>query len=158
LIVFDFPKEIKEPLFSEIAAPATQNNNINSDLPIINRESFRSILSEDKQDVKAIGPKAVDFFTLLGEQEVDFRHCVLNGNNFRINVNCYLGSSVLDLRNENLDGKNIDIFVNNIFGEIKIYIPPGGIVHQNLQITLGNFSIKDKRKSWLKRILGIVNK
>jgi len=156
MVVFDFPAEIKNKLFPKEAA-AVQETQL-SNLPSMqSNDNYRVIFGEDKRQVPQIGAQAINFLSILSSQMVDLRKSVLQGNRFKIYVECLLGKTVIDLRNEDLSGKEIDIWIGGGLGEIEILVPQGGTIKKEAQFFGGNFTMKDKRKSWLNRLMGKQN-
>ncbi|PIY09638.1 MAG: hypothetical protein COZ18_07615 [Flexibacter sp. CG_4_10_14_3_um_filter_32_15] len=167
LVVFDFPKEIKNQLFptsittqksdfppaafSSSTKPITCSNS-DALSNLFPARSSKAIFTTDKELVSVLTEKSVHFQAVFGTQKVDFRNCRFEGNRFRIDVDSVFSNTTLDLRNQDLAGKHVDIFIKGALNEIKIYIPRGGVVHKNTQVILGEYSIKDKRKGFLGQI------
>lgn len=170
VIVFDFPKEIKDKLFPNSTQnlakqksdfpPAAFSSSTNptttrsrSDLAnLFPAKSVKAIFTTDKELVPVLTEQPIHFQAIFGTQKIDFRNCRFEGKRFRIDVDSILSTTVLDLRNQDLRGKHIDIFIKGVLNEIKIYIPHGGIVQKDTQLILGEYSIKDKRKGFLGQI------
>lgn len=167
VIVFDFPREIKDKLFpnknitkqkkdfppaafSSSTKPTTQSN---SDLAnLFPARSSKAIFTNEKELIPILTEKSVHFQAVFGTQKIDFRNCQFEGNRFRIDIDSVFAETTLDLRNQDLAGKHIDIFLKGALNEIKIYIPRGGVVQKNTTLVLGDYSIKDKRKGFLGQI------
>ena len=154
--LYDFPKEIKESIFSEnVPAKKSTESEIPAFVPNPDtRDVYKTILSEKKSEILRIEGNSVRFTSLLAEQDVDLRKCDFNGERLRFDISCVLGSTIIDLRNENLEGKHIDIYIDATFGSVKIFIPSGGYVNNALNTYLGDFSMRNKGKSWLNKVLG----
>lgn len=169
VIIFDFPKEIKNQLFPNSNKNlATQKSDFppaafsssthsttrsGSDLSnLFPARSVKAIFTTDKELVPVLTEQSVHFQAIFGTQKIDFRNCRFEGNRFRIDVDSILSTTVLDLRNQDLAGKHIDIFIKGVLNEIKIYIPNGGTVQKNTNLILGEYSMKDKRKGFLGQI------
>lgn len=169
VIVFDFPKEIKDKLF-----PTSSKNlaNQKSDFPpaafstspnsstslrselsnLFPAKSSKAIFTTDKELVGILTEKPVHFQAVFGTQKIDFRNCRFEGKRFRIDVDSILSTTVLDLRNQDLAGKHIDIFIKGVLNEIKIYIPTGGTVQKNTNLIMGEYSIKDKKNGFMNQV------
>lgn len=169
LVVFDFPKEIKNQLFpnsnknlatqksdfppAAFSSSTTSTTRSRSDLEnLFPSQSLKAIFTTDKELIPVLTEKSVHFQAVFGTQKIDFRNCRFEGKRFRIDVDSVFSTTVIDLRNQNLAGKHIDIFLKGALNEIKIYIPRGGVVHKNTQVILGEYSIKDKRKGFLGQV------
>ncbi|AFM04351.1 protein of unknown function (DUF1707)/predicted membrane protein (DUF2154) [Bernardetia litoralis DSM 6794] len=166
VIVFDFPREIKDKLFP--TSIVTQKSDFppaafsSSTKPITNSRSdltnffpsrsLKAIFTTDKELVPILTEKSIHFQAVFGTQKVDFRNCRFEGNRFRIDVDSIFAETTLDLRNQDLAGKHIDIFIKGVFNEIKIYIPTGGIVQKNTNLIFGDYSIKDKKNGFMNQI------
>ena len=48
--------------------------------------------------------------------------------------------------------------MSGALGNIKIFLPRGVTINRNVQMMGGNFRIKDKQRSWIKRLTGKSNK
>jgi len=152
VIVFDFPAEIKHTLFpKELVAQAPQPTHL---LPAQGNETYRVFFGEDKRQVPQLGNQPLGFMAIFSSQKLDFRQSQLQGNQFKMHVECILGETVVDLRNEDLTGKHFDIWVGGGLGTIKILVPRGGVIKNEAQFIGGEFNLKDKRKSWLNRLTG----
>ncbi len=167
VIVFDFPKEIKDKLF-----PTSNRNlaNQKSDFPpaafatnsstslrselsnLFPAKSTKAIFTTDKELVGVLTEKPLHFQAVFGTQKVDFRNARFEGKRFRIDVDSIFSTTVLDLRNQDLAGKHIDIFIKGVLNEIKIYIPAGGTVQKNTNLILGEYSIKDKKNGFMSQV------
>ena len=170
LVVFDFPKDIKNTLFppsrenitkqtsdfppAAFSSSMRTKNQYDANLSKRNfpSQTLRAIFTTENQHIPVLGEETVGFQTVFGTQKIDFRNCRFQGNRFRIDVESIFSNTTLDLRNEELAGKHIDIFVRGALNEIKIYIPRGGMVQKNTHLILGEYSIKDKRKGFLGQI------
>ncbi|TAH20149.1 MAG: DUF1707 and DUF2154 domain-containing protein [Cytophagales bacterium] len=153
MTVFDFPAKIKNQLFPKDATTvqATQSSHLPS---VRSNDNYRVVFGQDRRQISQIGAEAINFLSVMSSQIVDFRKSQLQGNQFKIYVECLLGKTVIDLRNEDLSGKEIDIWIGGGLGEIEILVPQGGNIRQEAQFFGGNFTTKDKRKSWLNRLMG----
>ena len=168
VIVFDFPREIKDKLFPNATNNITKQK---SDFPpaafssstnptrsrselasLFPAKSLKAIFTTDKELVPVLTEQSIHFQAVFGTQKVDFRNCRFEGKRFRIDVDSVFSTTVLDFRNQDLAGKHIDIFIKGALNEVKIYIPRGGIVQKDTQVILGEYSIKDKRKGFLGQI------
>jgi hypothetical protein len=169
LVVFDFPREIKDKLFPTSsqnlqkqssdfppAAFSTSSkplSSLGSELSnLFPSRSIKAIFTTDKELVPVLTEKPVHFQAVFGTQKVDFRNCRFEGNRFRIDVDSILSTTVLDLRNQDLAGKHIDIFIKGVLNEIKIYIPHGGTVQKNTNLIMGEYSIKDKKNGFMSQV------
>ncbi len=169
VIIFDFPKEIKNKLFpissKDIAnqktdfppaAFSTSSNEMTTPKSGLSNlfpsKSIKAIFTTDKELIPVLSEKSIHFQAIFGTQKIDFRNCRFEGNHFRIDVDSILSTTVLDLRNQDLAGKHIDIFIKGTLNEIKIYIPRGGVVQKNTNLIMGEYSMKDKRKGFLGQI------
>lgn len=161
VVLFDFPSGIKIKLFpknitkqeNDFPPAAFSKTNFSRSVQHTEKDHFNAILGENKQLIQNLDQRhAVNFLTVMGSQKIDFRRSQFVGSQFRIDVTCTLGETVLDLRNQNLHGKHIDIFITGGLSEVKILIPRGGHIQKNAQMVLGEFSVKDKRKSFVGRI------
>lgn len=169
LVVFDFPKEIKNQLFpnssknlatqksdfppaafSSSSNPATRLGSELSNL--FPARSVKAIFTTEKELVPVLTEKSVHFQAVFGTQKIDFRNCRFEGKRFRIDVDSILSTTVLDLRSQDLAGKHIDIFIKGALNEIKIYIPAGGTVQKNTNLILGEYSIKDKKNGFMSQV------
>jgi len=150
LVLYDFPKNIKEELFEE-ATP--KNSPIASNPhPLVPTETvFRSILSGDDREVAHIGT-SISFSAILGEQKVNLRKSSFSASQIHLDASSYLGSVILDLRNEQLEGKHFDIYIDNILGSIKILIPAACRINNQLTSVMGEFVVKNKKKSWFQSL------
>lgn len=154
MTVFDFPAEIRNQLFPKEILNIQTTQSPSQQLSVQSNDNYRVIFGEDKRQVPQIGASAINFLSVMSSQIVDFRKSQLQGNRFKIYVECLLGKTVIDLRNEDLSGKEIDIWIGGGLGEIEIFVPKGGNIKKEAQFLGGNFTMKDKRKSWLKRLIG----
>jgi hypothetical protein len=148
LVLYDFPKNIKDKIFEE---NTPKNSPIAPNLsPILPTETvFRSILSGDNSEIAHIGD-SISFSAILGEQKANLRKSSFSASQIHLDALSYLGSITLDLRNEDLEGKHFDIYVDNILGSIKILIPAACRIDNQLNNVMGDFSIKNTKKSWFK--------
>lgn len=154
-VVFDFPAEIKNKLFTKDNAIQGVKPSESANLPLVStNDTYRAIMGEDKRQIAQLGESTVNFFALMSSQTVDFRRCQLQGNRFKLHVECLLSNTVIDLRNEDLAGKHIEIWIGGGLGDIKILIPKGGAIQREAQLFGGSFTTKDKRKSWLNKLTG----
>jgi hypothetical protein len=161
-VLYDFPKKIKEEIFDDIPSTAinesnlreTSNNlsNFSGNMPT-ESERYTAFFSEKRQDI-AFMNNVLAFQSFMSEHNVDMRKCIIRGDELFFNISCHAGSMTLDLRNENLDGKKINIKVDCIFGQIKVYVPAGGKIVNNASMILGDFSLRNKKKSWLNKLIG----
>lgn len=169
VIVFDFPREIKDKLFptknistqktdfppaafSSSTKPTTRSNSDLANLfPV---KISKAIFTNEKELIPVLTEQSVHFQAVFGTQKIDFRSCCFEGQRFRIDVDSIFSNTTLDFRNQDLAGKHIDIFIKGALNEIKIYIPRGGSVQKNANLIMGEYSMKDKRKGFL----GQVNK
>ncbi len=156
MTVFDFPAEIKNKLFPQNSAiQEVKSSGLANHLPSEQgTDVYRAIMNEDKRQISQLGALTMNFLAVMSSQTIDFRKSQLEGNRFKLHVECLLGKTVIDLRNEDLAGKHIDIWVGGGLGEIKILLPMGGSIQQEAQFFGGNFTMKDKRKSWLRKLTG----
>jgi predicted membrane protein len=156
LVVFDFPHEIRNRLFPKEAIQEVKPTNTSANMPSVSSsdEVYKVIMGEDKRQIRTVGNHTVNFFSLMGSQNIDFRKTQIQGNYIKIHVECLLGNTVIDLRNENLEGKHLDIWIGGGMGEIKILVPRGGDIQREAQMFGGSFKTKDKRKSWLNKLTG----
>ena len=167
VIVFDFPREIKNKLFPTsltnqktdfppAAFSSSTYPNRRSTSEVSNNrfpsQTLKAIFSSEKQLIPVLSEDSFHFQTIFGTQKVDFRNCRFEGRHFRIEVESIFSTTVLDLRNQDLAGKHIDIIIKGALNEIKIYIPRGGIVQKNTNFILAEYSIKDKKKGFLGQI------
>ncbi|WP_291723514.1 LiaF domain-containing protein [Bernardetia sp.] len=170
VIVFDFPKAIKNKLFPKESAPSSlrkQNTDFppaafstkatthQSSIPTTRQyfgQPLRATFAAEKQLIPILDENPVSFQAIFGTQKVDFRSCRFEGTHFRLDVESIFSETTIDLRNQDLHGKHIDIFIKGALNEIKIYIPRGGFVQKNTQLILGDYSLRDKKKGFLGQI------
>jgi Cell wall-active antibiotics response 4TMS YvqF len=158
MTVFDFPTEIKNKLFPKDATVQQIKSSYASNLPSMQvSDSYRIIMGEDNRQIQQLGEQTLNFLAVMSSQVLDFRKSQLEGNRFKLHIECLLGKTVIDLRNEDLANKHIDIWIGGGLGEIKILLPRGGSIRKEAQLFGGNFTMKDKRKSWLNRLTGNKN-
>ncbi|WP_338815363.1 LiaF domain-containing protein [Bernardetia sp. Wsw4-3y2] len=166
VIVFDFPKEIKNKLFptslttqksdfppAAFSSSTHSTTRSRSDLAnLFPARSIKAIFTTDKELVPVLTEQSVHFQAVFGTQKIDFRNCRFEGQRFRIDVDSIFSNTTLDLRNQDLAGKHIDIFIKGALNEIKIYIPNGGTVQKNTNLILGEYSIKDKKNGFMSQV------
>jgi predicted membrane protein len=116
-------------------------------------EKYSAFFSEKRQDI-AFMNNVLSFQSFMSEHNVDMRKSIIRGDELFFNISCHAGSMMLDLRNENLDGKKINIKVDCLFGQIKVFVPAGGKIVNNASMILGDFSLRNKKKSWLNKLIG----
>jgi len=151
VVLYDFPKPIKDAIFEKNTLSTSPKQTTQELLP--SNTVFRSVLSEKKTEIMHIG-NSLAAATILGEQKLDLRKADFSVNQLRFDISCYLASTTLDLRNEHLEGKHLDIYVENVLGSIEILIPPTGYISNQVNTTVGEFSLKNKGKSWFNRLFG----
>jgi hypothetical protein len=152
MTVFDFPTDIKNKLFSQNTANQEVKTYDSSLASVQATDIYRVVMSEDKRQITQLGEQTMNFLAVMSSQIIDFRKSQLQGNRFKLHVECVLGNTVIDLRNEDLAGKHVDIWVGGGLGEIKILVPRGVAIQREAQMFGGNFTTKDKRKSWLNKL------
>ena len=159
VLVLDFPPQIKSKLFPKEVETTVQVSKptATAPLPMIPiKDTYRAIMSSDNRSIDQLDQQTVSFFALMSQQHIDLRQTQLQGNRFKLHIECLLGNTEIDLRNEDLAGRHIEIWVGGGLGEIKIKLPKGGIIQKEAQMFGGSLNIKDKRKSWINRLTGNV--
>ncbi len=152
-IIADFPLEIRRRIFPSTATTTTTRRSATSAaLPAL--PPLRVVMGESYQHLSEINKQPLALFAALSTQKIDLRDAVLLSDELVIKVECILSETVIDLRNEQLNGRRIRFVVHGALGEIKILLPPGGLIEQAVDLIGGSLSVKDKRKGWLKRLRG----
>jgi predicted membrane protein len=157
LVLFDFPAEIKNKVFSQNNAQLS-NQSPDFTMMAITSPKLQVIMGKESRMMPEFSNSIAKISTILGEQNLDFRLSQIPQTPINIHVESILGATIIDLRNENLDGKHINIHVTGGLGEVKILLPRGVSIQKNIQLIAGDFKIQDKQRSWIKRLTGMGNK
>lgn len=149
-VLHDFPKNELYRIFEQKEAIVVKNE----DLPETssNISTFNSSFSERKQEISLINGvnKIKSFFT---EFETDFRRAAVAANLVKIEASSHFSSLIIDLRNENLQGKRVEIRIDCSLGNVRIFLPKGCKIQNNLNSSFGSFVMRNKKKSWISRFL-----
>lgn len=149
----DFPEEVKRRIFPPASVPArkTRQRPAASAAPVPVK---RTLLSEARFQPTELNEQPCNYFAALSSQEIDLRGAYCVGKQFTFRIECILGETKLDLRNEALEGAHIDIWISGALGDVKILLPPGTRVEQDMQIVGGDLKVRKRGANWLKRIIG----
>lgn len=150
-VLFDFPAEIKHHIFPKedmIPAPAFSPRSPG------HTKVQEAILSNHSRAMPELSNATAKMSAVLGNQKLDFRLSKVLGTPIQLHVNAVLGNTLLDLRNEDLAGKQVNIHVSGALGNIKILLPRGTHIQRSVQLIAGDFKVKDKQRSWIKRLTG----
>lgn len=158
-VLFDFPAEIRYRIFPRedtIPAPAVSPRSpaLKNTVPAISRTKVQAILSNDSRAMPELSNTTAKMSAILGNQKLDFRLSQVLETPIQLHVEAVLGNTLLDLRNEDLAGKQINIHVSGALGNIKILLPRGARIQRSVQLIAGDFKVKDKQRSWIKRLTG----
>ncbi|WP_027002875.1 DUF1707 SHOCT-like domain-containing protein [Hugenholtzia roseola] len=170
LVLFDFPTEVKAAIFQASTPQEGQNAlagnewaDVSSMKPYQSQmpdyqnvmpKDVKDILSSNRHQIELLDGKGLQVSNFFSSQKIDLRRAQMVGNRLRLEVECVMGETVVDLRSEALQGKTIDLHIGGAMGEVKILLPRGGEIVKQMQLYLGDFKVKDKRKGWLARLTG----
>ncbi len=152
VVLFDFPAEIRNRIFpaNDTLTPSSEQN-----LPVPTQvNKLKVVMGNDYRIMPEFSNAISRVSAFMGNQKLDFRVSKVPETPITLHIENFMGNTDIDLRNELLDGKKINLQVSGALGNIKILLPRGATIHQNVQMMGGTFKIQDKQRSWIKRLTG----
>lgn len=157
VVLFDFPAEIRNKVFPQNDDLPTASQSQNLPVPTkVNK--VKVIMGNDNRIMPEFSNAISKVSAFMSNQKLDFRVSKVPETPISLHVENFMSNTDIDLRNELLDGKQINLHMSGALGNIKIYLPRGVTINRNVQMMGGNFRIKDKQRSWIKRLTGKSNK
>jgi hypothetical protein len=143
-VIADFPERERKP----IQTPQRSNAEVFTSLG--KGSNFSAVLSKQTSwlDQKVSNP--IKSFVLMGEQNLSLAEADVEGKVLSIESQCFMGSLHLDLRAHKFEGKHVLIDLTLVMGEVRIRLPKGCIVENQISPILGEVShSQQKLKRWI---------
>ncbi len=115
-----------------------------------------SVLGSQKTALIDTITQPIRLNTVLGEQRLDLSHATIAGDRLLLRVECILGETVVDLRGERFQDKLVHISMHNLLGEVKLLLPKGARVDNQMTSVLGEVGHRSahRAKNVIRKLLG----
>lgn len=152
-VIYDFPADIRRRIFPPNHSTTAEPSH--SQTPA-SQQDYRVFMSSPSRKIRPLqlGEQPLAFSSILGKQQADFRLTLIQAQVIHLEIECILGETVLDLRNENLHGVRLNISINGVLGTVRLLLPRGADIDQQLDLMGSELKIKDKKRGWFQRIIG----
>lgn len=139
-VIHDFPnvtplKKEKRPRSSPDSSYKTPAHYL--ELLRSKAKNFPAIFTSQNLKIDSSISYPMKITTVFGNQKVDFSHAVVEGDQLVLQVESVLGETVIDLRGEGFRDKNIYLLLHNLLGEVRIILPKGVRIDNQLAPILG---------------------
>jgi len=154
-VLFDFPQHITAKIFQ--STPQKYNTSTpyvpKRPLPVALNKPMRAVLAEHKRQVMVLQEEEPTRIScILGTQKLNFSQAQIQGDHLVLDVENYLGETVLDLRNHQLEGRTLDVYIEGALGDVKILVPQGVSIQNDMSLILGDFKTRGNRARWFNKI------